>query len=93
MADIVCANCLKYVKDEECQGESGLFSPTRAYMLCEPCFLEEDRLIDEQGTNDMPERLQKYKNNLANVNRSSLSWWKVKQDHDDMVKMVITSIG
>ena len=46
MADIFCARCGKFVRDEECQGESGLYSPDRSFMLWEPCFQTEDDEIE-----------------------------------------------
>lgn len=64
MTDIICARCGKFVRDEECQGESGIYSPNRIFMLCEPCFEAEDAEIDEAGTNDLPERLEQYKRRL-----------------------------
>ncbi len=64
MADITCARCRKFVRDHECQGESGLYSPNRGFMLCEKCFDDEDREIDAAGTNDLPDRLEEYRANL-----------------------------
>lgn len=63
MYEVVCAGCRRLIRQQDSQGESGIYSPNRAFILCEPCFLEEDRLIGEQG-NTMPEVLERYKSNL-----------------------------
>lgn len=61
----MCARCRKRVDQlKDCLGESGLYSPNRAFTLCEQCFLDEDAEIERAGTNDIPERLQEYKANL-----------------------------
>lgn len=64
MADIICARCGKLVCDQECQGESGIYSPDRRFMLCEPCFDAEYEEIEAAGTNDLPERLKQYEQRL-----------------------------
>jgi hypothetical protein len=60
----MCARCRIRLRWEDCQGESGLYSPNRSFTLCEPCFEEEDREIDVMGMNDLPERLEEYRRNL-----------------------------
>lgn len=62
----MCARCrIKVDQDRDCLGESGIYSPTgRAFTLCEPCFLEEDREMDGPRGNDLPERLDMYRANL-----------------------------
>ena len=57
---IWCANCKNH-RLEDGSGESQIYSPHEAFTLCEECWLEEDRLIEEEGTNDLPERLAHYK--------------------------------
>ncbi len=64
MADITCARCRRFVRDMECQGESGIYSVNRSFMLCEPCFDAEDKQIDRAGTNDIPELVEEYRANL-----------------------------
>lgn len=61
----MCARCRKPVDQlRDCLGESSLYSPSRAFTLCEQCFLDEDLEIDAAGTNDIPERIEEYKANL-----------------------------
>jgi hypothetical protein len=60
----MCARCRIKLRREDCQGESGVYSPNRAFTLCEPCFEEEDREIDMRGMNELPERIEEYKRNL-----------------------------
>lgn len=61
----MCARCRKSVDQlKDCLGESGLYSPNRAFTLCEQCFMDEDLEIDRAGTNDIPERLDEYRANL-----------------------------
>ena len=60
----MCARCRKPVDQSECLGESGIYSPGRAFTLCEQCFLDEDLEIDRTGTNNIPERLDEYRANL-----------------------------
>jgi hypothetical protein len=60
----MCARCRIRLRDEDCQGESGLYSPNRPFTLCEPCFEDEDREIDLAGQNEIPQRLTEYRENL-----------------------------
>ena len=61
----MCARCrIKVDQMRDCLGESGIYSPLRAFTLCEPCFLEEDAEIDGHGSNDIPERIEMYRANL-----------------------------
>lgn len=56
-----CASCGTRVEPEDTSGTSGLYHPgPRTFLLCEDCFLEEDTMIDETGTNNHPDRLQRY---------------------------------
>ncbi len=59
-----CAKCLVDLRHADCTGESALFSPDREFELCEPCWIKEDALIDERGTNDLPEIVERYRDNL-----------------------------
>ena len=61
----MCARCrIKVNPDLDCLGESGIYSPGRAFTLCEPCFLEEDEECNGDRGNDLPERIELYKANL-----------------------------
>lgn len=55
-----CSACRMWIPDGATTGESSLYSPDRAFTLCEPCWLAEDALIDERGTNNLPEELSRY---------------------------------
>jgi hypothetical protein len=60
----ICANCLVDLYDAHCTGTSGLYNPgPRSFLLCEPCWLEEENLVDESGTNNHPERVARYAKN------------------------------
>lgn len=59
-----CARCGKWMKYGETEGESGIYSPHKSYTLCEPCFFDEDAQIEEAGTNNLPDTLAKYEENL-----------------------------
>lgn len=63
-----CARCGKYIRDGETTGESGLYSPKRAFTLCEKCWLEEDAEIEKNGSNDMPSVVASYAYLLDNIN-------------------------
>lgn len=61
----MCARCrIRVDQLRDCLGESGLYSPNRAYTLCDPCFEEEDCEIEAQGSNNLPERIEMYRANL-----------------------------
>lgn len=55
-----CACCKKEINYGEPDAESALYSPFEKFILCEPCFFDEDKEIEEKGRNDIPERLAKY---------------------------------
>ena len=59
-----CARCCKSIRPDETTGESGLYSPSRSFTLCEPCFFAEDAEIEEKGTNNMPDVIASYVENL-----------------------------
>lgn len=58
-----CANCAKELRQGETTGESGIYSPHESFTLCEDCFLAEDALITELGSNNLPDRLEHYRYN------------------------------
>ena len=66
MADGICANCCRYLGRST--GVSSIYR-SDGEILCEPCWLEEDDLIEEEGTNspDYSEaikvRLERYRRN------------------------------
>ena len=60
----MCARCRCNLYEQDCTGESGLYSPNRAFTLCEPCFFDEDAEIEKEGTNDLPLRIEQYRENI-----------------------------
>ena len=64
-----CDWCRKTIGAYEVTGESALYSPDRVYILCEPCFLKEDALIEKEGTNDLPIVLANYKRRVCSYVR------------------------
>ena len=53
-----CAACRKVIKRGETLWESTLYGSF--HILCEPCGLDEEALIENAGTNDLPEILKMY---------------------------------
>lgn len=59
-----CANCKSHLDPGDTTGVSGLFNPgPRRFILCEECWLAEEDLVDETGTNNHPERVARYAEN------------------------------
>lgn len=61
-----CANCKIHLADSDCTGASGLYNPGKTgqgYLLCEPCWLAEEDLVDESGTNNHPDKIKHYEMN------------------------------
>lgn len=64
-----CA-CCGIALEGKSTGSSSLYNPGRGesgILLCEACFFEEDRLIEETGRNNMPDRLQQYYDNIERL--------------------------
>lgn len=55
-----CAACKGWRGSRDAEGESQLYSPHRKFTLCEPCWEDEDAMVDETGTNDHPAILARY---------------------------------
>lgn len=60
-----CASCGVLIG--RCSGTSSLYNPGRGVdiILCEPCWLNEDDMIEETGTNDHPDVVKRYLANIA----------------------------
>lgn len=65
MREDKCANCGCYLPWSATSGESSIYSPGEPFTLCEPCFFGEEDLIEERGTNVIPERIEHYRATLA----------------------------
>jgi hypothetical protein len=63
MRSRICVRCLHRLGETEAEGESGIYSPDRPFLLCEPCFFAEDEEIEREGTNNLPERIKQYREN------------------------------
>ena len=55
-----CACCRKVIKFPEAQVESQLYCRSYQFILCESCGENEEKAIEEKGTNDIPELLNTY---------------------------------
>ena len=62
--DRCCARCRKLIRRGDTTGESVLYSPNRSFTLCEPCFFEEEAETEQEGTNNLPARIEEYRQNL-----------------------------
>ena len=65
-----CAGCGMRLYRDSPMGESSIFSPHREYLLCEPCFDVEDALVENEGTNVLPDVLNFYKMMLVKCHTS-----------------------
>lgn len=72
--DMRCANCTVQLFQHTTTGNSSLYKNSEdlpvtkrdlRFILCEECFLEEDELIEEKGTNDIPSRIEVYFKNVG----------------------------
>lgn len=65
MNEFACAKCEEEIYDARATGESSLYySGDKTFLLCEDCFLEEEEMIEETGTNDHPEMIKMYEKNV-----------------------------
>lgn len=71
---MLCAGCKIRLDPGMTTGNSLIYKrssdlPTEkqglTFILCEECFLEEDEMIDEKGTNDIPSRIEHYFKNVG----------------------------
>lgn len=61
-----CANCGCYIGNATATGVAGLYDPNGPdILLCEPCFFAEEDAVEAAGTNNLPDRLARYKRNIA----------------------------
>lgn len=64
-----CPFCTGSISFGDCTGESGLYLSHGVSELCERCFLLEEAITDEEGTNNIPDLLEKYRINDWTLNR------------------------
>jgi hypothetical protein len=60
MSKRICPNCATTITSITPTGESALYSPGKAFILCEPCYFAEDDVIEAAGTNVIPKLIKKY---------------------------------
>lgn len=65
MARFTCARCKQFFPNASCSAESGIYQSR--HVLCEPCFFDEDAEIEERGTNNLLDTLEKYEPENADV--------------------------
>lgn len=59
-----CPRCTCAIFWGDATGVSGIYGSDDVDDLCEACFLEEDEQIDREGTNDLPQTLARYRQNM-----------------------------
>lgn len=59
----MCARCRCSLTDTMTTGDSGIYQ-SHGIELCEPCFFEEDAEIEREGTNNLPDTLKRYRENV-----------------------------
>ncbi len=65
MSGYMCVNCRMDLSTARETGESGIYGSDDDCELCIDCFWDEDALIEERGTNDLPDVLAFYRKNFA----------------------------
>lgn len=63
---MLCANCGCNLDELAETAESQLYSPDEEFELCVPCADEEEALVEEEGTNDIPYMVDKYRRVVRN---------------------------
>ena len=63
-----CPRCCQPIYEGQTTGISGIYKSHGVRDLCEPCFLDEDRQIEDTGTNNLPETLLTYRENDERLN-------------------------
>jgi hypothetical protein len=57
----ICVGCGCNLTHATELGESGIYNPDGpGFDLCMPCWNDEERLVDESGTNFQPDKLSQY---------------------------------
>ena len=79
-----CANCGTDLEDQSCAGASSLYTGCSRFGigLCEMCWLIEDDLIEQKGTNVLPERVRHYLRMIeqhSRVGTQVYEWIKVPE--------------
>ncbi len=63
-----CPRCCERIYDGQTTGESGIYKSHGVSLLCEACFFDEEREVDEKGRNDLPDTLARYRENDRRLN-------------------------
>ncbi len=59
-----CPRCCGWRGSRNSSGQSGLYGSHDIPDLCEPCFFDEEAETEEKGTNNLPETLERYRENV-----------------------------
>lgn len=59
-----CPRCSTHIPSRATTGESQIYGSHDIPDLCEPCWMDEDEEIELAGTNDLPETLAWYRQNM-----------------------------
>lgn len=59
-----CPRCCGWRGSRSSSGQSGLYGSHDIPDLCEPCFFDEEAETEERGTNNLPDTLARYRENV-----------------------------
>lgn len=59
-----CPRCSGWRGSRNSSGQSGLYGSHDIPDLCEPCFFDEEAETEERGTNNLPDTLARYRENV-----------------------------
>jgi hypothetical protein len=58
-----CVRCQCSIVNAKELGSPSIYGSPDEWDLCGPCFHDEDREIEERGTNDLPDVFEAYRHN------------------------------
>ena len=59
-----CPRCSNLIRSGEARGESAIYGSHDIPDLCEQCFSDEEEEIEQAGTNNLPDTLAWYRQNM-----------------------------
>lgn len=62
-----CPRCMSLIPRGSGRGSSSIYQSHDIPDLCEPCFFDEEAEIDERGTNNLPDTLGRYRQNMQRL--------------------------
>lgn len=69
-----CPRCMSLIQRGSGRGESQLYQSHDIPDLCEPCFFDEEAEVEERGTNNLPDTLERYRQNMARLRAEGATW-------------------